>query len=224
MRTTTPTAPGRRRFSEDELLDAALELFHRRGYHGVQMVDIAARARTTKPTLYARLGGKEQIYIRVLEREAGLLTNALYAEYDRAASQPLNDVVRIAMLAFFDFAQRRRPGFELLFRSEPGGPGRGIGERAMDEVIDRVTELVNIYILRTGFTPGENTSLLAAAGVGVALQVCLYALENDRDLDTAGALATAFAETGMRLLDERALRDLDLRRGPQSTPARGRSA
>lgn len=205
------TAPGRRRFSDDELLDAALRLFHDSGYHAVQMTDIATAARTTKPTLYARLGSKEEIYVRVLEREAALLKVALYEEYERATTQPVEEVIEIAMLAFFRFAGDRRAGFELLFRSEPGGPGHGIGERAMDEVIDQVTELVNDYIVRTGGRPGAGTPLLAAAGVGVARQVCQYALENDRDLATAGALATAFADAGMRRIDGALLERLEIR-------------
>jgi AcrR family transcriptional regulator len=53
MTATTTTAPGRQRFSDDQLLDAALELFHARGYHAVQMTDLVKHARTTKPTLYA---------------------------------------------------------------------------------------------------------------------------------------------------------------------------
>jgi AcrR family transcriptional regulator len=206
------TAPGRRRFSDDELLDAALELFHAHGYHAVQMTELARHAGTTKPTLYARLGSKEQIYIRVLKREAELLQHALYEEYERAVREPLQDVIAIAMLAFFGFAARRRAGFDLLFRSEPGGPGHGIGERAMDEVIDHVTRLVDDYIVRTGHRPGTRTPLLAAAGVGVARQVCQYALENGHDLTAAGALATAFTEAGMRRFDERALLELDVRR------------
>lgn len=212
MRATTTTAPGRQRFSDDQLLDAALELFHARGYHAVQMTDLAKRARTTKPTLYARLGPKEQIYLRVLEREAKLLKASLYAEYERAIREPVDRMIEIAMLAFFRFAEQRRAGFDLLFRSEPGGPGHGIGERAMDEVIDQVTRLVDDYIMRTAGRPGRGTALLAAASVGVARQVCQYALDNDHDLTTAGALATAFTEGGMRFLDQTVLRRLDIRR------------
>jgi AcrR family transcriptional regulator len=209
---TITTAPGRQRFSDDELLDAALELFHARGYHAVQMTDLAARAHTSKPTLYARLGSKEEVYIRVLEREARLLQTTLYAEYERASSAPLGEVVEIAMLAFFHFAQARRAGFDVLFRSEPGGPGRGIGERAMDEVIDHVTELIDNYIVRSGHQPGSRTPLLAAAGVGAARQVCQYALDTGHDLEQAGALVTAFAEAAVRLLNAAVLPDLDIRR------------
>jgi AcrR family transcriptional regulator len=209
---TITTAPGRQRFSDDELLDAALELFHARGYHGVQMTDLAARAHTSKPTLYARLGSKEETYILVLERESRLLQSALYAEYDRASSAPLGEVVEIAMLAFFQFAQARRAGFDLLFRSEPGGPGHGVGERAMDGVIDHVTKLIDNYIVRTGHQPGSRTPLLAAAGVGAARQVCQYALDTDHDLQQAGTLLTAFAQGAIRLLDVDLLPELDVQR------------
>jgi hypothetical protein len=64
-----------------------------------------------------------------------------------------------------------------------------------------------------GGRPGSRTPLLAAAGVGVARQVCQYALDNNHDLITAGALATAFTEAGMRLLDRTTLRRLDITRG-----------
>ena len=206
------TAPGRQRFSDDELLDAALELFHTRGYHAVQMTDLAARAHTSKPTLYARLGSKEEVYIRVLEREANLLQSELYEQYARASSAPLGEVVEIAMLAFFQFARRRRAGYDLLFRSEPGGPGHGIGERAMDEVIGHVRQLIDNFIARSGAQPGSRTPLLAAAGVGAARQVCQYALDTGHDLDEAGTLVTTFADAAMRLLDPAVLLDLDIRR------------
>lgn len=209
---TVTTAPGRQRFSDDDLLDAALELFHARGYHVLQMSDLAAAAHTSRPTLYARLGSKEEIYIRVLEREARLLQSALYAEYARATSAPLGEVVEIAMLAFFRFAQARRAGFNLLFRSEPGGPGHGIGERAMDEVIEQVAQLIDSYIVRSGHQPGSRTPLLAAAGVGAARQVCQYALDTGHDLEKAGALVTAFAAAALRLIDADLLPELDVRR------------
>jgi AcrR family transcriptional regulator len=205
------TAPGRQRFSDDELLDAALELFRARGYHALQMTDLAAAAHTSKPTMYARLGSKEEIYIRVLEREAGLLQSALYAEYARASSAPLGEVVEIAMRAFFRFAQARRAGFDLLFRSEPGGPGHGIGERAMDEVIGHVAHLIDTYIVRAGHRPGSRTPLLAAAGVGAARQACQYALDTGHDLEKAGALVTAFAAAALRLIDADVLPELDVR-------------
>jgi AcrR family transcriptional regulator len=59
-----------RRFEEEHLLDAARAVFHADGFASAQVADIARGAGTTKPTLYARLGNKEQIYMQVLQRDA----------------------------------------------------------------------------------------------------------------------------------------------------------
>jgi AcrR family transcriptional regulator len=195
------TAPGRHRFTDEALLDAALEVFRARGYHLAQMTDLARAAGTTKPTLYARLGSKEQLYVRVLEREAGLLTSFLYAAYAEAESRPLSEMIQISMLAFFRYAHDRRAGFELLFRGEPSAPGQRIGERAMDQVTGEISKLFRAFNRRSGRPDNPSDALLAAAGVGVARQVCQYALDNHYDLDAAGALASSFAEAGLRGID-----------------------
>jgi AcrR family transcriptional regulator len=207
------TAPSRRRFTDQDLLDAALNVFVAHGYHSAQMDDIAARAGTTKPTLYARLGPKEQIYARVLEREALLLRESLYGEYDRAMSQPLTEMIEISMLAFFRFADRRRDGFQLLFRSEPGAPGQQTAERTMQEVTARVAQMFDAYNQRAGIPTTDRTGMLAAASVGVARAICQHALDNHLDLTTAGQLATSFTGAALTGLTPGAIRPQDGRPG-----------
>ncbi|MGO1768665.1 MAG: TetR/AcrR family transcriptional regulator [Microbacterium sp.] len=51
-----------------ELLDVADEVFAEVGYSGARVDEIAARTRTTKRMIYYYFGGKEQLYIAVLER------------------------------------------------------------------------------------------------------------------------------------------------------------
>lgn len=51
-----------------ELLDVATEEFAERGYSGARVDEIAARTRTTKRMIYYYFGGKEQLYLAVLER------------------------------------------------------------------------------------------------------------------------------------------------------------
>ncbi|MGZ6690123.1 MAG: TetR/AcrR family transcriptional regulator [Solirubrobacteraceae bacterium] len=195
------TAPGRQRFTDEALLDAAAKVFHARGYHAAQMTDLAAAAGTTKPTLYARMGSKQELYISVLEREARLLTAFLYSSYEQAANRPLSEMIEISMLAFFRYAQDRRAGFELLFRGEPSAPGQEIGERAMQQVTEEIAKLFGAFNVRSGRRDRPSDALLAAAGVSVARQVCQYALDNGYDLDAAGALASSFAEAGLRGVD-----------------------
>ncbi len=67
---------------------------------------------------------------------------------------------------------------------------------------------------RSGRRDSPGDALLAAAGVGIARQVCQYALDNDYDLERAGDLASAFAEAGLRGVDPSLIEDLDRLDGP----------
>ena len=211
---TETTTPWRRRYTEDELLNAALSTFDAGGYQQAQIADIAEAAGTTKPTLYARLGSKEQIYLRLVEREAEDFKERLASAYKEAASLPLDGLVRLAVRAFFDFARQRRASFDLLFRSEPGRPGPEIGKRAVDEVIDEITELMSSVVIRAGRRPGKSTGMLAAATAGIATQTCLYALDHGHDLADAETLAAGYIEAAMRAIDVNMLAALDGSPGP----------
>src|SRR5580700_8762967 len=70
-RPDAPTAPERQRDAErtrQEILDVAISEFARNGYSGARVDEIAARTRTTKRMIYYYFGGKEQLYIAVLEQ------------------------------------------------------------------------------------------------------------------------------------------------------------
>ena len=51
-----------------EILDVATGEFAESGYSGARVDEIAARTRTTKRMIYYYFGGKEQLYLAVLER------------------------------------------------------------------------------------------------------------------------------------------------------------
>jgi AcrR family transcriptional regulator len=58
--------PGRRRSRRQEILDIAVGLFARHGYHGVSMDDIGAAAGVTGPALYHHFAGKEAMLAAAL--------------------------------------------------------------------------------------------------------------------------------------------------------------
>jgi AcrR family transcriptional regulator len=100
--TTSSPALGRQRDpvrTRAEILEVATREFADRGYDGARVDEIAAKTRTTKRMLYYYFGGKEQLYIAVLERA--------YAEI-RAAEQhadvehldPVAAIRRLAELTF----------------------------------------------------------------------------------------------------------------------------
>lgn len=51
-----------------ELLEIATQVFAESGYSGARVDEIAERTRTTKRMIYYYFGGKEQLYLAVLER------------------------------------------------------------------------------------------------------------------------------------------------------------
>ena len=71
-RLASPDAPPVRRRdavrTRKEILDVATREFADRGFAGARVDEIAARTRTTKRMIYYYFGGKEQLYIAVLER------------------------------------------------------------------------------------------------------------------------------------------------------------
>jgi AcrR family transcriptional regulator len=85
--------------TRNEILEVATREFAANGYAGARVDDMAERMRTTKRMIYYYFGGKEQLYIAVLERA--------YAEIRRAEREVDVDglgaaaaVRRIAELTF----------------------------------------------------------------------------------------------------------------------------
>jgi AcrR family transcriptional regulator len=82
-----------------ELLQVATEVFAEQGYSGARVDVIAERTRTTKRMIYYYFGGKEGLYLAVLEAAyRGIRTAEQEIRADDLA--PLDAVRRIAELTF----------------------------------------------------------------------------------------------------------------------------
>src|SRR6476659_2545331 len=57
-----------RAFCMDKALDAALDLFWRKGYEGTSIVDLTEAMGINPPSLYAAFGGKEALFRQALDR------------------------------------------------------------------------------------------------------------------------------------------------------------
>ncbi|MEU8659064.1 TetR/AcrR family transcriptional regulator [Actinoplanes philippinensis] len=82
-----------------ELLDVATEEFADRGYSGARVDEIAARTRTTKRMIYYYFGGKEQLYLAVLERAYAEI-RAAERTADVGHLDPVAAVRRLAEVTF----------------------------------------------------------------------------------------------------------------------------
>jgi AcrR family transcriptional regulator len=101
-RVTEAAAPERQRDPErtrNEILEVATREFAERGYAGARVDEIAARMRTTKRMIYYYFGGKEQLFVAVLERAYAEIRRA-EQEVDVDQLDPLAALRRIAELTF----------------------------------------------------------------------------------------------------------------------------
>lgn len=101
---TTPKVIHRNR--REEILELAVELFAARGYHGVSMDDIGARAKITGPALYHHFkGGKEEMLAEALiPVSARLLAGG--REHSAANADDPCEALRALVRFHVDFALR----------------------------------------------------------------------------------------------------------------------
>ena len=82
-----------RTFDPDTVLDAALQVFWSKGFHGTSFDDITAVSGLTKPSLYAAFGNKEALFHKALdlyEREKlAYMSTALEAPTARGVAERL---------------------------------------------------------------------------------------------------------------------------------------
>lgn len=89
--------------NQQRLLNCALSLFGKRGYHAVSVSDIVGAAGVTKPTLYHYFGSKRGLLEALLHHNAEPFLSVLgkAATYQRNLVLTLENIAR----AYFDFAQ-----------------------------------------------------------------------------------------------------------------------
>src|SRR4051794_13459914 len=85
--------------TRQEILDVATREFADQGYAGARVDEIAARTRTTKRMIYYYFGGKEQLFVEVLEQAYAAIRRAEQAiDVDHLA--PIAAIRRLAELTF----------------------------------------------------------------------------------------------------------------------------
>jgi len=100
------------------MLDAAVAVFSRRGFHAAGMDEIADEAGISKPMVYAYLGTKEELFVACLHREGTRLMEAIarVVEPDLPPDEQLWRGIR----AFFAFVAAHRDGWGVLYRQARG--------------------------------------------------------------------------------------------------------
>lgn len=206
--TRRPAQRGRPPRAEAEFLDAARGVFARHGFEKASMDDLAEAATTTKPTLYARFGSKEELYERVVRREADAFIATILASYEGTAQHSVDQDVGRPMAAWFAYLEGHPDVMALLFAPDRSGAAQRIAEDVEHEVVTGLAQTVELTLARSGRTAPEAARFLASMVFGATLHA---SREEGRrgGLGTARAvaLATSFVVGGYRGLDAGLLED-----------------
>jgi AcrR family transcriptional regulator len=152
------TAPARR----EQLLDVALEVFARNGYHDTSMNDIADAAGVTKPVLYQHFDSKRELYQALLDEVGTRLLAAIVTAAGEATEG--REQTERGFQAYFRWVAEDHDAFMLLY----GGGTRRDDEfaRAVRRVTAGVAEAIAPLIAAD--IDDEHRLTIAHALVGLA--------------------------------------------------------
>ncbi len=135
---TSPPPAARRRVGravrEQQILDAAVDVFSTRGYTGASMDTVAERVGVTKPVLYTHFGSKEGLLLACIGRARAELLDATATA--AAAARTPEEMLRRGTRAFFDYLDARAPAWTLLYSEA------GVAAEALEQVRAQQTEFI----------------------------------------------------------------------------------
>jgi len=162
------TRERRRQQTRDVLVEAATEVFARRGYEGASLEEIAETAGFTRGAIYKHFAGKEELFFAVIEDSNQRVIEAFRAIAPSSADSREWDVARLA-----DMWRANVTGYEdllalgmehqLYVLRNPSARERAIAHRR------RNRELVAAFIEEVAERTGMTLRLPAATLAGVIL-------------------------------------------------------
>ncbi|MFI1676927.1 TetR/AcrR family transcriptional regulator [Streptomyces sp. NPDC020607] len=169
-------APRRRRVPrrerERQIVDVAVQVFAKRGYHGASVDEIAELAGISKPMVYLYLDSKEGLFLTCLRREADRLVGAFQGAATASGATPELRLYA-GLRAFFAFVAEHRDSWVVLHRqaSELSVAIAAAVAEARVAVMAEVAGLVRAGIAEAGPAAqltAEDADFVAHALVGAA--------------------------------------------------------
>ncbi len=180
---------------EQQMLDAAVEMFSRHGYHETSMDAIAAEAEISKPMLYLYYGSKEELLGACLNRELGRFIEAVRADID--LKQSPKDLLRATILAFMHYIDANRASWIVLYQQATSSQ---MYSHTVREGRERVIDLV-ARLLSSGTRnpkPGTDFHMMAVALVGAGEAIATRVSTGEADVDDATELLINLTWRGLR--------------------------
>lgn len=126
---------------EQQMLDAAVDVFSDRGFHETSMDTIAAKAEISKPMLYLYYGSKEELFAACIHREGLRFLEALAPA--GAPNLTPREQLRAALEGFLGFVGANRKSWMVLYRQAVGQQAfAGTVQSSRDRLIELTAHLL----------------------------------------------------------------------------------
>ncbi|HEU0191246.1 MAG TPA: TetR/AcrR family transcriptional regulator [Mycobacterium sp.] len=170
---------------EQQMLDAAVQMFSINGYHETSMDSIARAASISKPMLYLYYGSKEELFGACLDRELRRFVEQVRSGVD--FQQAPRDLLRNTILAFLRYIDANRASWIVMYTQATSSPAFA---HTVREGRNRIIELVGRLLQAGTRNPGPDTDfdMMAVALVGAGEAVATRISTGDADVDEAGEL------------------------------------
>lgn len=158
--------------TQERILDAAVKIFSRKGYHETKVDDIVEESETSKGAVYFYFPGKQQIFLALIDKFADVLQRRLIE-----AVAPVSDGVERVNLALRvcleTFAQYR--GLAKIFLVQAVGLGTVFEEKRL-QLHDRFAGVIKTYLddaIAAGEIAPIDTEVTAYAWMGAINEVVI---------------------------------------------------
>ena len=170
---------------EQQMLDAALQMFSANGYHETSMDAIAAAAEISKPMLYLYYRSKEELFGACLSRELSRFVETIRADID--LKQSPHELLRRTISSVLHYIDANRASWIVLYSQATSSQAFANTIReGREKIIDLVARL-----LETGTRnpdPDNDFHMMSVALVGAGEAVATRVSMGDADVEEAAAL------------------------------------
>lgn len=193
MARTSGTKRLPRAVREQQMLDAALEVFSRNGFHDTSMDAIAAEAAISKPMLYLYYGSKDELFAACLSRESQRFLEAIAPAGDPTLTP--HEQVRVALNAVLDFVDKNRRSWQVIYREATAQ--RAFATQAHSNR-ERVIELTAKLLKSSSKNTDTDFYILAVAIIGAGEAVASRIADGHITAADAAPVLDELAWRGLR--------------------------
>jgi AcrR family transcriptional regulator len=170
---------------EQQMLDAAVQMFSANGYHETSMDAIAGQAQISKPMLYLYYGSKEELFGACLSRELGRFIDAVRSDID--LKQSPRELLRNTIGSVLHYIDANRASWIVLYTQATSSQAFAHTVReGREKIIDLVARLLEAGTRNP--EPHSDLHMIAVALVGAGEAVAARVSVGDADVDEAAEL------------------------------------